>query len=103
VIESSGSESSPIDWGHEALTRRTSDAQEPLHGRADCRDAEGVGSWCGDAGVVPKAWRQLADVLPLEGEYGGLEVSGAQRLRHLEEGNRKLKQLVAEQAPDVVG
>jgi putative transposase len=30
-------------------------------------------------------------------------VSVAQRLRHLEEGNRKLKQLVVEQAPDVVG
>jgi|ERR1035441_4391299 putative transposase len=28
-------------------------------------------------------------------KYGGLEVSEAQRLRHLEEENRKLKQLVA--------
>jgi putative transposase len=34
---------------------------------------------------------------------GGLEVSEAQRLRHLEEENRKLKQLVAEQALDIVG
>jgi putative transposase len=30
-------------------------------------------------------------------------VSEAQRLRHLEEENRKLKQLVAEQALDIVG
>ena len=30
-------------------------------------------------------------------KYGGLEVSEAQRLRQLEEENRKLKQLVAEQ------
>ena len=30
--------------------------------------------------------------------YGGLELSEAQRLRQLEEENRKLKQLVAEQA-----
>jgi putative transposase len=29
-------------------------------------------------------------------KYGGLEVSDAQRLRQLEEENRKLKQLVAE-------
>lgn len=34
---------------------------------------------------------------------GGLEVSDAQRLRNLEEENRKLKQLVAEQALDIVG
>ena len=36
-------------------------------------------------------------------KYGGLEVSEAQRLRHLEEENRKLKQLVAERALDIVG
>ncbi len=36
-------------------------------------------------------------------KYGGLEVSEAQRLRHLEEENRKLKQLVAEHALDIVG
>ena len=36
-------------------------------------------------------------------KYGGLEVSEAQRLGHLEEENRKLKQLVAEQALDIVG
>ena len=30
-------------------------------------------------------------------------MSEAQRLRHLEEENRKLKQLVAEQALDIVG
>ena len=35
-------------------------------------------------------------------KYGGLEVSEAQRLRQLEEENRKLKQLVAEQALDIV-
>jgi putative transposase len=36
-------------------------------------------------------------------KYGGLEVSDAQRLRHLEDENHKLKQLVAEQALDIVG
>ena len=36
-------------------------------------------------------------------KYGGLEVSEAQRLRQLEEENRRLKQLVAEQALDIVG
>jgi len=36
-------------------------------------------------------------------KYGGLEVSEARRLRALEDENRKLKQLVAEQALDIVG
>jgi putative transposase len=36
-------------------------------------------------------------------KYGGLEVSEAQRLRQLEGENRKLKQLVAERALDIVG
>jgi putative transposase len=35
-------------------------------------------------------------------KYCGLEVSEAQRLRQLEDENRKLKQLVAEQALDIV-
>jgi len=34
-------------------------------------------------------------------KYGGLEVSDARRLRALEEENRRLKRLVAEQALDV--
>jgi putative transposase len=37
----------------------------------------------------------------LEGEVRGLEVSEARRLRSLEEENRRLKQLVAEQALDI--
>jgi putative transposase len=36
-------------------------------------------------------------------KFGGLKVSDAQRLRQLEEENRKLKQLAAEQALDIVG
>jgi putative transposase len=34
-------------------------------------------------------------------KYGGLEVSEARRLRQLEEENRRLKQMVAEQALDI--
>jgi putative transposase len=36
-------------------------------------------------------------------KYGGPEVSEAQRPRQLDDENRKLKQLVAEQALDIVG
>ena len=35
-------------------------------------------------------------------KYGGLEVSEAQRLKHLEEENRKLKRIVADQVLDLV-
>ncbi|MNK89827.1 Transposase [compost metagenome] len=34
-------------------------------------------------------------------KYGGMDVSEAQRLRHLEDENRRLKQMVAEQALDI--
>ena len=34
-------------------------------------------------------------------QYGGLEVSEARRLRQLEDENRRLKQMVAEQALDI--
>lgn len=35
-------------------------------------------------------------------QFGGLEVSDAKRLRYLEDENRKLKKLVADQALDVM-
>jgi len=34
-------------------------------------------------------------------KYGGMEVSDAKRLKALEEGNRRLKRLVADQALDI--
>jgi putative transposase len=36
-------------------------------------------------------------------KFGGMEVSEAKRLRSLEEENRKLKRLVADQALDIMG
>jgi putative transposase len=61
-----------------------------------------------EAGLAtPELCRKMASVRQTfyrwKAKYGGLEVSEAQRLRHLEEENRKLKQLVAEQALDIVG
>jgi putative transposase len=35
-------------------------------------------------------------------KYGGLEVNEAKRLRELDEENRRLKQMVADQALDIV-
>jgi hypothetical protein len=44
---------------------------------------------------------ELTHVLPLEGEVRGLQVPEAKRLRQLEDENRKLKQIVADQTLDI--
>ena len=44
-----------------------------------------------------EAWRDRADVLPMEaGEYGGLRTDQAKRLKDLEQENARLKRLVAD-------
>jgi putative transposase len=52
---------------------------------------EKVQDICRDLGVSQQAFYKW------KAKYGGLEVSEAQRLKALEDENRKLKQLVAEQ------
>lgn len=42
-----------------------------------------------------------ATIYTWRSKYGGLEVNETKRLRELEEENRKLKQMVAEQALDI--
>ena len=59
----------------------------------------------GEAGAATGDLRRRHGVSPAtyykwKARYGGLEVSEARRLRLLEEENRKLKQLLAEAAPD---
>jgi putative transposase len=49
---------------------------------------------------LPQARDQRRHVLYVALEYGGLEVSEAKRLKALEEENRKLKKLLAEQMLD---
>jgi putative transposase len=84
-------------------TRRT-DEEEPVHRRADCGCAEGVRSGARHGGeLCRKHGISQQTLYRWKAKYGGLEVSDAQRLRQLEEENRKLKQLVAEQALDIAG
>ena len=55
-----------------------------------------VAEICREQNISPKtfsAWK---------GKYGGLSVNEAQRLRHLEAENAKLKRIVADQALDIV-
>ena len=67
-----------------------------VHGGADHRDPEGAGGRDTSCGAVPQAWHERCDVLHVEEQYGGLEVSEAKRLRALEAENAKLKRLLAD-------
>ena len=53
---------------------------------------------------VPELAREIgvsdAAILHLESKYGGMEVNEAQRLKSLEDENRRLKQLVADLSLD---
>lgn len=51
---------------------------------------------CREHGISPATFYNW------KAKYGGLEVSEAQRLKQLEEENRKLKRIVADQAMDLV-
>jgi putative transposase len=53
-----------------------------------------VGEVCRKHGICDQTYYRW------KAKYGGLEVSEARRLRQLEEENRRLKQMVAEQALD---
>jgi len=50
---------------------------------------------CRQAGITEQTYYRW------RAKYGGMEVSEAQRLRALEDENRRLKQMVAEQALDL--
>jgi hypothetical protein len=80
-----------------ARARRT-DAEEPIHDRADHQGAAGLGRRR-EAGRVGAAARDYRDDLyRWKKQYGGMQVNDARRLRALEEENRQLKRIVADQA-----
>jgi putative transposase len=55
----------------------------------------GVAELCRKHGICEQTYYRW------KSKYGGLQVSEARRLRQLEEENRRLKQMVAEQALDI--
>jgi putative transposase len=55
----------------------------------------GVAELCRKHGICEQTYYRW------KSKYGGLEVSEARRLRQLEDENRRLKQMVAEQALDI--
>ena len=66
----------------------TDDEAIKVHGRANHRDPAGAGRGCCDGGAVPQARGKCGDFLQMEGQFGGLEVSEAKRLRALESEKR---------------
>src|ERR1043165_8249456 len=83
-----------------SVPRRT-DETEQVHRRADPGDRQGRRGRSERRGSVPHARDHRADALPLEGEDGGMELSEMQRLKQVEDENRRLKQIVAEQTLDI--
>jgi hypothetical protein len=68
---------------------------------ADHRGLEGVGGRDGTGGPTAQARDQTGTHYPWKAKYGGTEVSEAKRLKALEDENRRLKRLVADQALDI--
>ena len=60
----------------------------PLLKRADA--GEMITNLCREAGISDTTFQRC------KAKYGGLDVNEARRLKHLEDENRRLKQLVAE-------
>ena len=65
--------------------------------RAGHRDLDGAGGGVADGGLVSPARGEQRDLCKWKAKFGGLEVSEAQRLRHLEDENAKLKKRLAYQ------
>jgi putative transposase len=79
------------DWGGEAGMRGTRHSEEQII--AILKQAEGglkTAEVCRQHGITEQTFYRW------KAKYGGLEVSDAKTLRHLEEENRKLKHVVAE-------
>src|SRR4029453_15193714 len=76
------------DWG--------SHEEEPVHGGADHRRAQGGGrgAEAGDLGRGHGGSEHT--IYRWKAKYGGMTVSEAQRLKQLEDENRRLKTLVAD-------
>jgi hypothetical protein len=55
------------------------------HGRADHRDAEGVGGWSCNSGCLPKHGISSATFYTFKAKYGAMDVWDARRLKTLED------------------
>src|SRR6187402_1283211 len=83
-----------------SVPRRT-DETEQVHRRADPGDRQGrrsprkVADLCRIHGITDQTYCRW------KAKYGGMELSEMQRLKQLEDENRRLKHIVAEQTLDI--
>jgi putative transposase len=74
---------------------------QQVHRRTDPGDRQGRRSWpevadvCRAHGITEQTYYRW------KAKYGGMELSEMQRLKQLEDENRRLKQIVAEQTLDI--
>jgi putative transposase len=83
-----------------SVDEETDDAQEQVQGGADHRRVEGAPGGAAGGEICRRHGISDATFYTWRSKYGGLEVSDAKRLKALEEENRKLKKLLAEQMLD---
>jgi len=76
------------------------DEERSIHGRADYWRAEAARSGTQGAGLARELGVSEATIYTWKSKYGGMEVSEAQRLKRLEDENRRLKHLVADLSLD---
>jgi putative transposase len=77
------------------MTRKRHTEEQIIAVLTDAQAGIGIHELCRKHGISDATfykWRT---------KYAGLEVSDAKKLRHLEDENRRLKQMVAEQALDI--
>jgi putative transposase len=74
--------------------------EESVLGRADHRDPEGGRAGAPGDEVCRKHGISRQTIYRWKAKYDGMDVSEARRLRQIEDENRRLKQMVADQARD---
>src|SRR6188472_3481462 len=83
-----------------SVPRRT-DETEQVHRRADPGDRQGRRSWPEGRGPGSDARDHRATYYRWKAKYSGMELSEMQRLKQVEDENRRLKQIVAVQTLDI--
>ena len=78
------------------MSEGAADEEEPVYGRADHRDCEAHEAGLKTADLCREHGISAATFYGWKSKYGGMDVSEAQRLKGLEDENRRLKLLVAE-------
>ncbi len=82
------------------VNEKTEHEEEPFYGRADHRNVEAVRCWREDGDLCREGGISAATFYAWKSKYSGMDVAEAQRLKGLDDENRRLKQLVADLSLD---